>query len=437
MATDNRPGQTVLLSRTDPLQDAVPDPKGPDDAPLRGNVLSHAKGNVRVVFPLAPPDIGEGKWRIDIGCSDFSIKRQKEAITRLNLDPVQTDMAEYLFAAKPTPKPVRLAVEDEVLAAADTARTKTPEQRILYGTGLRDLLLRRFQADYAHDSPGARDADDVATETANMGPSDMEASASPTPHEANTPRGMLTQNKLIDSWTHRYRTPAGVAPLVVEGDPSIPLNDSQTRAIAMMLSERLSLVQGPPGTGKTRVIVEAIKLLKQHWQIPQPVLVCAHTNVAVDNVLAGLRGHGLKVLRYGNASRVPDALQDVTFEALVEKHPLWGYLEHLRREREGIQTQLGEGNLSSESTPMKGLTEEQMAEAKQKQATQLHRRIFMMRRRIQFEVFADADVICTTCLSATSRWLDAIDFPFVFLDEASMATEPLSLVPLTKGVSVV
>jgi superfamily I DNA and/or RNA helicase len=31
--------------------------------------------------------------------------------------------------------------------------------------------------------------------------------------------------------------------------------------------------------------------------------------------------------------------------------------------------------------------------------------------------------------------LDAIDFPIVFLDEASMATEPLSLVPLMKGVS--
>lgn len=29
--------------------------------------------------------------------------------------------------------------------------------------------------------------------------------------------------------------------------------------------------------------------------------------------------------------------------------------------------------------------------------------------------------------------LDLIDFPFVFLDEASMASEPLSLVPLTKG----
>ncbi|BEI82979.1 hypothetical protein CcaverHIS002_0308470 [Cutaneotrichosporon cavernicola] len=370
------PGQTVILSRTDPLTNAVADPKGPEDTPLRGNVLSHGRGNVRVIFSHAPPDIGEGKSK-------------KEALTRLNLDPVAQDMAE--FADKPS-KPVPTAMEDEVLAAADAARQKTPEQRILFGTALRDLLLRRFQADYTPklDIEGAESVED--------------------------------DNKLIDSWTRRYRTPAGVKPLVVEGDPEIPLNDSQTRAIAMMLSERLSLVQGPPGTGKTRVIVEAIKLLKRHWQVPHPILVCAHTNVAVDNVLAGLREHGLKVVRFGTASRVPESLQDLTFEALLEKHPMWGYLDKMRRERDDVQSEMANGGLSK-----------QAAEGKQKQSTALNRRIFMLRRRIQFEVLADADVVCTTCLSATSRWLDAIDFPFVFLDEASMATEPLSLVPLTKG----
>lgn len=252
----------MLLSRTDPLQDAVPDPKGPEDTPLRGSVLSHSRGNVRVIFPSAPPDIGSGKWRIDIGCSDFSFKRQKEAITRLNLDPVQIDMAECRAKAQTPVAPV--AMEDEVLNAAQKVRT--PEQRILFGTGVRDLLLRRFQADYEPMDVGARGLvrgpDDVAASTTEMKPSDMEAGLSPTPHAAEQPRGILTQNKLIDSWTQRYRTPVGEDPLVVEGDPVIPLNASQTRAIAMMLSERLSLVQGPPGTGKTRVIVETIKLLK-------------------------------------------------------------------------------------------------------------------------------------------------------------------------------
>jgi hypothetical protein len=41
--------------------------------------------------------------------------------------------------------------------------------------------------------------------------------------------------------------------------------------------------------------------------------------------------------------------------------------------------------------------------------------------------------ICTTCVSAASTTFDAVDFPVVFLDEASMSTEPASLIPLMKG----
>lgn len=42
--------------------------------------------------------------------------------------------------------------------------------------------------------------------------------------------------------------------------------------------------------------------------------------------------------------------------------------------------------------------------------------------------------ICTTCISSASFELNAIDFPVVFLDEATMSTEPVSLIPLMKGV---
>lgn len=42
--------------------------------------------------------------------------------------------------------------------------------------------------------------------------------------------------------------------------------------------------------------------------------------------------------------------------------------------------------------------------------------------------------VCTTCITAASYSLDIIDFPVVFLDEASMSTEPASLIPLMKGV---
>ena len=44
--------------------------------------------------------------------------------------------------------------------------------------------------------------------------------------------------------------------------------------------------------------------------------------------------------------------------------------------------------------------------------------------------------ICTTCIRSATYDLDVVDFPVVFLDEASMSTEPASLIPLMKGVSL-
>lgn len=63
------------------------------------------------------------------------------------------------------------------------------------------------------------------------------------------------------------------------------------------------------------------------------MLVCAHTNVAVDNLVDGLKTHGLKVIRFGSAVRVPEKLQDVTFEHALSQHPMWARLETLRAER--------------------------------------------------------------------------------------------------------
>lgn len=45
--------------------------------------------------------------------------------------------------------------------------------------------------------------------------------------------------------------------------------------------------------------------------------------------------------------------------------------------------------------------------------------------------------ICTTCITAACSALNVVDFPVVFLDEASMSTEPASLIPIMKGVCFV
>ena len=62
-------------------------------------------------------------------------------------------------------------------------------------------------------------------------------------------------------------------------------------------------------------------------------------------------------------------------------------------------------------------------------------KIFRMEQQVLREILDAADVVCTTCMSAASAVLNVADFPVVFIDEASMSTEPASLVPLMKGVS--
>lgn len=70
-----------------------------------------------------------------------------------------------------------------------------------------------------------------------------------TPEEAESPpllarpieSDLFRDNQLIHSWIERYRRDD---PLVLPGDPDLGLNASQTKAIAMALGDRLSLIQG-------------------------------------------------------------------------------------------------------------------------------------------------------------------------------------------------
>jgi len=64
--------------------------------------------------------------------------------------------------------------------------------------------------------------------------------------------------------------------------------------------------------------------------------VCAHTNVAVDNLVDGLRAHGVNAVRFGNVARVPADLQDMTVEAKLAEHPQFARLERLKDEKKRL-----------------------------------------------------------------------------------------------------
>jgi len=257
--------------------------------------------------------------------------------------------------------------------------------------------------------------------------------------------GLFAEDLRIRSWYERHARPAA---LRVEGDPELGLNASQTRAVATMLKERVSLVQGPPGTGKTRTLVQTVRLLKQHFQVPHPVLLAAHTNVAVDNLAEGCMRAGLRVVRAGSTAAVRNTIGDVTLEARIAQHPdkasldaLEATVKALHEQRTALDadlTQAAADAAEADAAPSAEMrTQIEALRARLQNTVRRLSRVVgarhMLRTRILTEVLHGADVVCTTAIGAGSSQLDVIDFPLVFLDEGSMLTEPVALIPLVRG----
>ncbi|RIB22604.1 ATP dependent helicase [Gigaspora rosea] len=99
--------------------------------------------------------------------------------------------------------------------------------------------------------------------------------------------------------------------------PNLPeLNHSQVYAVKSVLQKPLSLIQGPPGTGKT--VTSATIVYHLAKMNPGQVLVCAPSNVAVDQLTEKIHATGLKVVRLTAKSR--EALDSpVSFLTLHEQ----------------------------------------------------------------------------------------------------------------------
>ena len=84
--------------------------------------------------------------------------------------------------------------------------------------------------------------------------------------------------------------------------PNLPeLNRSQVFAVKQALQRPLTLIQGPPGTGKTVTSATIVYHLAKLGS--GPVLVCAPSNIAVDQLTEKIHRTGLKVIRLCAKSR--------------------------------------------------------------------------------------------------------------------------------------
>ncbi|RUS31224.1 hypothetical protein BC938DRAFT_478225 [Jimgerdemannia flammicorona] len=188
--------------------------------------------------------------------------------------------------------------------------------------------------------------------------------------------------------------------------PNLPeLNHSQVYAVKSVLQKPLSLIQGPPGTGKTVTSASVVYHLAK--MNPGQVLVCAPSNVAVDQLTEKIHATGLKVVRLTAKSR--EALESpvsfLTLHEQVHNNDTNVELQKL------IQLKQEQGELSASD------------EKKYK----------MLKRACEREILTNADVICCTCVGAGDPRLSKFKFRTVLIDEATQSTEPECMIPLVLG----
>lgn len=163
------------------------------------------------------------------------------------------------------------------------------------------------------------------------------------------------------------------------------LNEYQKESVKNSInSGDFFLIHGPFGTGKTTTIVE---LILQEIKLNHKVLVTAESNVAIDHILKKLEDHNkINKTRVGDLNKIPIKLKKYTIGHKIKNHPLYNnnmdYKEKLEIER---------------------------------------------------EILRSSQVILATNSTAAKKNLKDIDFDIAIIDEASQATIPSVLIPISKA----
>jgi len=202
------------------------------------------------------------------------------------------------------------------------------------------------------------------------------------------------------------------------GISQLPLNESQRNAVESAIGKRLTLIQGPPGTGKTHTAVQLLRTLVKMGR--GPILATAESNVAVDNLLEGLLDNGVNAIRIGRPVKVREALREATLDAILKNHPAQEEIEFIRKENEAVKR-----SLSGLRGKEKGLAH--------KEVNNNYKEIRRLERTMIDGVLDGAEVICTTTIGSGHKLLGNRRFPVILMDEATQASEPSALVPITRG----
>jgi helicase required for RNAi-mediated heterochromatin assembly 1 len=99
------------------------------------------------------------------------------------------------------------------------------------------------------------------------------------------------------------------------GKPLSELDDSQADALRRILTKRLAIVQGPPGTGKTFISVVALRTILANMNVDDPpIIVSAHTNHALDQIMRHIHAFEPRFVRLGGQTLDKEIIEPRTIQ---------------------------------------------------------------------------------------------------------------------------
>lgn len=230
-------------------------------------------------------------------------------------------------------------------------------------------------------------------------------------------------------------------------EPLLKDQKKQLEAVAKsLIAKDIALIQGPPGTGKTTVIAEII------WQalLREPeakILITSQTNLAVDNALDRIKGKKLvRPIRIGNTEKFEDEGKIYSNERMKK----WVQAKSNTDEEE-----LNSDNAICDwikNIKTKCCNDDIYSKAILKWRDGLDAKDVTIKNTFSNAYYKYVNVFAATCSECGSRNFSETfqttfqknsekqtepEFDIVIMDEASKATPPELVLPLTLGKKVI
>lgn len=205
------------------------------------------------------------------------------------------------------------------------------------------------------------------------------------------------------------------------------LDASQREAVEFALKRSdLAVIHGPPGTGKTTTLVEVIR---QHVKLGAKALVCAPSNLAVDNLVERLAAAKVRLVRLGHPARVTPLTQRHTLDAILHNSEEWQVLGDIRTEMEGELGRLRKSRGGDQRRHIRTNIKSLRKELREKET------------RLVKQVLLGSEVILATLTSSSSdgplRHLPPQHLDLVVIDECSQSTEASCYLSLLRAPKLV